>query len=133
MSIGGLGVLFRRSRYIFYAAPKIQLDTTASTTCELSMTARPNAMEFYKRPDTHVGICPVCNLLYVRELEEDRRLHRAFHHRGVDVFEPKVCRPRNKLLHLLEALVCQDWPSGGPRSDPGDRYSVLVRLSWLTR
>jgi hypothetical protein len=37
------------------------------------MAQRPYAMEFYKDPDRHQGICPVCNMLYVKELPEDRR------------------------------------------------------------
>jgi acetyltransferase ESCO-like protein len=34
-------------------------------------------------------MCPVCGLLYVRELEEDRRVHRARHREVLQVYEPK--------------------------------------------
>lgn len=33
--------------------------------------------------------CPVCGLTYVRESEEDRRLHRARHRKVLQVYEPK--------------------------------------------
>jgi GNAT superfamily N-acetyltransferase len=51
------------------------------------MPGRPYARDFYKRWDD--GACPVCNLTYVRELPEDRRIHRSFHRNVVEVFEPK--------------------------------------------
>ena len=33
--------------------------------------------------------CLVCGLTYVRELEQDRRLHRSRHRKVVQVYEPK--------------------------------------------
>jgi hypothetical protein len=53
------------------------------------MAQRAYAMEFFKRPETFEGSCPVCNMLYVKEEPDDRRIHRAHHRVVVDVFEPK--------------------------------------------
>jgi hypothetical protein len=33
--------------------------------------------------------CPVCGLLYVRESEADRRVHRSRHRQVLQVYEPK--------------------------------------------
>lgn len=76
------------------------------------MAQRPYAMEFYKRPDTNDGACPVCNLTYVKEEPDDRRIHRSFHQRVVDVFEPKPSVTLAKLhqAHGQFVLVRADSP-----------------------
>jgi zinc-finger of acetyl-transferase ESCO len=48
----------------------------------------------------HGKACPVCGLTYVRELESDRRLHRARHRKVLQVYEPKP-------VPLLETLHAQ--------------------------
>jgi hypothetical protein len=53
------------------------------------MAERKWAEEFYKSPDQHEGTCPVCNLYYVHDLASDRKIHRTFHRRVVDTFDPK--------------------------------------------
>lgn len=53
------------------------------------MAQRPYAMEFFKRPESFEGTCPVCNMTYVKEERGDHRIHRAYHREIVDVFEPK--------------------------------------------
>jgi hypothetical protein len=42
--------------------------------------------------------CPTCGLMYVRESEEDRRLHRSRHRKVLQVYEPKP-DPRLADLH----------------------------------
>lgn len=78
------------------------------------MAQRPYAMEFYKDPDRHQGICPVCNILYVKELPEDRRTHRAFHRRVVNVFEPK---PSITLAKLTAATPARSRSTRTPWSE----------------
>ena len=43
--------------------------------------------------------CEVCGFLYVKELTDDRKLHRSFHNRTLSVFEPKP----NKVLAKMHA------------------------------
>src|SRR5688572_5094376 len=52
-----------------------------------SVARREYAREFYRRYDTCA--CPVCNLTYAADYDEDRKTHRVFHKRVVDVFEPR--------------------------------------------
>jgi len=66
-------------------------------------------MEFCKRPDRHEGICPVCNMLYVKELPEDRQMHRVFHRSVVDVFEPKPSVTLTKMHMLYGQFVPVRW------------------------
>jgi RimJ/RimL family protein N-acetyltransferase len=78
------------------------------------MAQRPYAMEFYKDPQRFEGTCPVCNMLYVKELAEDRRIHRAFHRSVVDVFEPKPSVTLAKLYSCHGQLVPVRWDSPQP-------------------
>lgn len=50
--------------------------------------ARPYAREFYSH-ELHEGACPVCGLLYAKDLPSDQKLHRSFHARNLAVFAPK--------------------------------------------
>jgi hypothetical protein len=84
------------------------------------MTQRPYAMEFYKDPDRHEGVCPVCNMLYVKELLEDRRIHRAYHRSVVDVFEAKSNITLAKLYSRDGQLVPVRWDSPRPLSTRRD-------------
>lgn len=73
------------------------------------MAQRAYATEFYKDPQKHEGTCPVCNMLFVKELAEDRRFHRAFHRSVVDVFEPKPSITLAKLYRPHGQIVPVRW------------------------
>jgi hypothetical protein len=53
-------------------------------------------------------------MLYVKELPEDRRIHRVFHRRVVDVFEPKPSITLAKLYSRHGQLVPVRWDSLRP-------------------
>ena len=92
------------------------------------MAQRPYAMEFYKDPNRHQGICPVCNMLYVKELPEDRRTHGAFHRAVVNVFEPKPSITLAKLYSRHGQLVPVRWDSPQPvRRRLADMSRVIKR------
>ncbi|WP_454624850.1 GNAT family N-acetyltransferase [Bradyrhizobium cenepequi] len=78
------------------------------------MAQRPYAMEFFKRPEAFDGTCPVCNMTYVKEEPDDRRIHRAFHREIVDVFEPKPSITLAKLYARHGQVVPVRWDSASP-------------------
>jgi zinc-finger of acetyl-transferase ESCO len=83
------------------------------------MAQRAYAMEFFKRPETFEGSCPVCNMLYVKEEPDDRRIHRAYHPGVIAVFEPKPSAILAKLHTRHGRIVPVRWDSPRPTARIG--------------